>query len=443
MISRVVLSDKNSRIFDMLASPGGSEGPAEPSTPNLPDSGEISNFRAKAAFSIPDAGLFPKPGISFSLTPALLQDYESARYSFPAIDIAVSVPEDDLPRVRSWIHGTSATNLPELSETLRKRLTTAIIGALESFWNRATAENLLHAPLKLGWAYLLQNDTTLRLAEPSLMVPNDMAPLIASRELELQSSTLKSVVEFRQHAFSLTVNIPALNLPAEVRNVIKGICIYSTREASLLSGDETITGIRTYSAEDEMLRIWAYSRKRSDTVIREAGTDTTFRILTTIPVEELETGHPAMGLPQGDVSLTMWQSLPKLPKEYEETSSGGSGDTGGGSSSGNTGDENDDEKLPEYLLLRTEPLDFGLPEIEKRVRRVMLRGIFSRNPQYMRITLYGSHHREKWRRVARASGWCISGVRGVRYRWWRVEIEARTRPGDKFEAITFEYVSDL
>ena len=54
------------------------------------------------------------------------------------------------------------------------------------------------------------------------------------------------------------------------------------------------------------------------------------------------------------------------------------------------------------------------------------------------ISLYGSHHREKWRLLASARGAHIRLLRAMRYRWLRVEITARA--GSAFDALTFEVV---
>ena len=54
------------------------------------------------------------------------------------------------------------------------------------------------------------------------------------------------------------------------------------------------------------------------------------------------------------------------------------------------------------------------------------------------MTLYGSHHREHWRKLASARGGMLRRLRGVRYRWLQVEVDTDIRSGDRLDALTFD-----
>lgn len=371
---------------------------------------------------------FPSLSPTFSLTPATIDEFSSSRYEHPVAGISMQIPDDDLPRVSSWFGGASSGTIQPLSDTARKRITDSVIASIKSYLSSASSRRLFTSPLRAGAAWLLFDDTIVTTEEPQLLLPDTQPPIVAIRESSLSGNTLQTLCEFQTDPKELRVSIPATTLPESLKEAVKGIIIYATKQASLLMGDESVEGVRTHVQDGVPLRIWNYNRRAEDLVRADALADESFRVLATFTAEEIATGVTERLIP-AEGNLDDWKSFPTLPN------GGGGGDQPGGDEPGG---ENPPGWRP-HILLQTEALDLGLPEDEKWIQSVTLRGIFRREPGIVRMTLYGSHHRENWRRIASADGWHIRGVRGVRYRWYRVEIDARMRKGDLLEALTFVF----
>lgn len=108
------------------------------------------------------------------------------------------------------------------------------------------------------------------------------------------------------------------------------------------------------------------------------------------------------------------------------------------------------------MRVRSHALDLGNPEKEKRIKAVTARGIFSRHPDNVTITLYGAPHipgeelgaalphgtkvpsdTGRWRKIAKARGPHIRFLRGIRYRFLRVDVQ--TPYPSRIDALTFLY----
>lgn len=84
------------------------------------------------------------------------------------------------------------------------------------------------------------------------------------------------------------------------------------------------------------------------------------------------------------------------------------------------------------------PLDLGYPEHRKYVRGLSVRGVFERLVEgaEIRVTLYGSHHRDRWHRVAASRGPHIRLLRTIDYRWYKLAV--RSAYGATLDAVTFD-----
>lgn len=165
----------------------------------------------------------------------------------------------------------------------------------------------------------------------------------------------------------------------------------------------------------------------ADLVREHALRDTDFRIIGRIPLADALGGLSGFPLPHGAQDLTQWSDFPKA----------------GDVPAPDTPDDpsNPDLPKPSHIIVETEPLDLGLPETDKRLRALTARGIFARqthskpDTEGVTMILYGSHHRERWRRIATVRGPHLRLLRGVRYRWLKVSL---TAPFPAiFEALTF------
>lgn len=295
------------------------------------------------------------------------------------------------------------------------------MGAINRYFTDAARAGLFTRPLRVACALRRKDGKYAAVSTPRLLRPADRAPLVVIRELQFGGTTLRTHVELMNTPQTLTADIPAFEVAAELAEKVTHLDIIATRQCDVLAGDESVEGIRSYALYGENVRIWHYRRLEADVVAEAAENDRAFRVIASVPIAEATAGKTGIRLPLGRKNLDDWESFPKADID---------------SAGGNDPDQPDEPEVPHtHVMLTTKPLDLGLPEREKRVRGVTLRGVFGRGTDDVEMTLYASHHRERWHRLATSRGPHIRFLRAVRCRWLRVE--ARLRRGAKVDTLTF------
>lgn len=361
---------------------------------------------------------FTLPSPSFELLPSALPEYDYSRYANPATPISVNIPETDLPIVAAWL-GQTTSEAQTPGDTLVKRMTNAVISRIRDFFTTAARNSLFTRPFRIGYALRLADGTHTCATRPVIILPNSRAPIMIVREPQLTDSVLSTVTEIVNTAYCLRMSLPSFDIPDPYSSLATHLDIYATRQCDTLDGDETVSAIRTYSVYGENVPCWHYSRLTEDLVREKAEADNSFRIIGSLPVEDATSGLKDIRLPLNFKNLDDWDIYPSIKPDD-------------GPGSGQSG-----EDTASHFRLITVPLDLGLPETRKRIRSVTARGMFPRDMENgIEISLYGSHHREKWRLLASARGAHIRLLRAMRYRWLRVEITARA--GSAFDVLTFE-----
>lgn len=396
---------------------------ASPTVPAAKEAGTVEAFPTvpvseEAGRAAEEAGTVPELGLT--LAAAELEAYASSRYTHPVTDVTVTVPDGDIPVVEAWV-GTGVATATPPSDILLKRITSAVMGAINRYFTDASRAGLFTRPLRVACALRRKDGKYAAVGTPRLLTPADRAPLVVIRELQFGGTTLRTRVELMNTPQTLTADIPAFAVPAELAATVTHLDIIATRQCDVLAGDESVEGIRSYALYGENVRIWHYRRLEADVVAEAAENDRSFRVIASVPIAEATAGKTGIRLPLGRKNLDDWESFPKADID---------------SAGGNDPDQPDEPEVPHtHVLLATEPLDLGMPEREKRVRGVTLRGVFGRGTDDVEMTLYASHHRERWHRLATSRGPHIRFLRAVRCRWLRVE--ARLRSGAKVDALTF------
>ena len=385
---RIPLSDLNSqttRIFD--------------ENPSMPEVGDTP---------------FPADAITFRLVPAPLTelpDYNFSMYSHPTVNLNVTVPNDDLPLVRSWLgYSGSTSGVP--TDTLINRMTNNVTGAIKSYFSYALSRNLFTRPFKIGFALMSGDGNYTFVSTPKIMIPAAQAPLMVIREAMLNDSVLRTVTEIINTPVKLQLAIKPITENNSNIDRSGSLVIFASHQVSLLDASEVVNGIRTFEIFGERTPCWNYNRLAEDMVLQQLDADMSFKVIGKIPITDLDK-EVEISLPVESEGLGDWDSLPSFEGEI-------------------TPDRN-----PSGIRIETFPLDLDRPEEYKRVRGVTLRGIFNRevSDKGVRFSLYGSHHRQNWHKIATAQGAHIRFMRTISYRWYKVNIEA-PYPA-QFEAITF------
>lgn len=409
MLIRIPISDKNATISPVYES-------------LKPDSGDSDGGNS-------DSGAFSLPSPVPFLTAASIPQYTYSRYPNPTAPLNVSVPDDDRQVVAAWL-GNTATTPVAPSDTLVKRMTQAVHSVMDTYFSDAARLNLFTSPFRIALALRLADGSHKAISTPALVSPNTMAPLMVIHEAETAGSILKTQTEIVNSPMKLTVTVPAIELPEELVVQATHLDIIATRQTPLTDSKESVTAIRSYYVRGVAQPCWHYARIAEDIIRAAALSDNDFRVLASLPVSGATAGGTSVSLPDGDTPLSDWASFPKVSTESIP-------DTPDPGTPAVTG----------YHLL-TEPLDLDLPERYKRIRGVTLRGIFPRPPYgeaddvpRLKLTLYGSHHRERWHKIAVVLGPHIRLLRKTHYRWLRVEADLRLPSGTaetpRFDAITF------
>lgn len=360
----------------------------------------------------------PKIIASFSLEPirlSSLPDYNHSRYTHPATTVRVTVPDSDLPVVASWL-GSASAIAGSASDTFIKRMTAAVTDALERYYTATERARMFTRPFRIGAALRLTDGSLAAATEPVLMRPASMAPSLVVREGALNGSIMTTLTEIINSPVFLKAKISPLAIDEKIVDSFDSLIIYATRQCSMLRGDETVSGIRTASVFGEHVPCWSYNRLAEDLVIQKALADSSFRIIREIPVADAMMGLENLELPLPATDLSDWSSFESLPANAASDSNG----------------------LPERIIIETEPFDLNYPENLKRIKGVSLRGIFDKKGESdgVKFALYGSLHRDTWHQIATARGAFMRLLHGIRYRWYKLRIEAPY--SSRFDAVTFD-----
>lgn len=432
MIIRVDITEDNAVVnyYDpVVTTPDDSDEPDNNKEPDSPiEDFTLPKLRVEMRNSIPDG-------------------YVSHRTENPVTLINVTVPDDDVKVVTGWF--SNAPNTGGVApETLLKRATSAVTGAMKTFYNDCDRAGIFTRPFKLGYALRLADGRHVAHGDIQTIVPAAQAPLLPITSKGLSNGILQTVTEFLLSPVEVYVSMESLAMPEMLSAKVTHLDIYATRQTDTLSGEETVTGVNTFVADNERYTGWNYRRLGADIVADNAASDKSFRILASIPISEAATGLSGVRFPYTQRNLLNWTNY----EAYNANESGGQ--SGGGSSSGQEPEVS--ETVYKSKRLITEPLDLNLPETRKWVRGLSVRGMFGRrfprvstsretasgqpaSPESLRelkVTVYGAHHRGYWHRVAECCGPHLRLLRAVGYRWWMVEIEMAADA--VIDALTFE-----
>lgn len=405
-------------------------------------------FDSIPVFDLSDSGVPDTPGTdpaipslpvivpSFSFDKSSLPGYGT---TLPVTDVDFSLPAEDYKRVQAWFTGDfSHVTMPE-SATLKKNMTTAVLSAVNSFISSATNRNLFTSPFMMGCRYRLFDNSLVYPTEPVALVPAEKAPDLIITSYKVYEKSIHTEVAVSHYPAALMFSIPVPENAEEYKDIITSVEFFITRQSDLYSPDATVSGIRSISANGVRERTWYYERYESDALIAQAKTETIFRIVATIPFSDIAEGaySTLSPFPLEAGTLQRLSSLQKITYPFTNSNGSGTGNGPTGNSSSSSNPTTGISGWRPYLHIATAPLDLGLPEAPKSVSDLFLRGIFQRDEVTM--TLYGSHHREHWRMIARSHGPYIRGLRRAPYRWFKVEIQLSMRRDDFLEALTFTY----
>lgn len=356
----------------------------------------------------------PMPDIRLAMKAGELEGWHSQRYGHPVTRLSFLAPEEDMTVVRQWLEGgVEVSRLP--STTLTRSFTEAVHAALTDFRQAALRSNMITAPLRAGWCLRTKEGCRLAPQRLTLLSPNAKAPDLALRQHKIYDNGATATVEIMGDAMRLMASAPKIEDPS-LYSEIAAVDIIATRQADTFDENGTASGFSTETVGTETLRVARYARYTESEVRATALALDDFRVIASIPMAEITAGMgwTEITIPEG--TLANWQKLPK-PTDNARPESGSAG------------------QEVSIISAETSPLSLGLPEEEKCVRGVTLRGMFPR--EGTSIELWGSHHRENWHRIASAKGAHIAGLCGVRYRWLKVRINTKLRAGDFLEALTF------
>ncbi|MDE7413284.1 MAG: hypothetical protein K2N05_05790 [Muribaculaceae bacterium] len=371
---------------------------------------------------------FPSLSPQFSFLKSPLPGYGT---SLPATEVEFSFPAEDYKRVQAWFSGDFSHVVNPESATLKKNMRAAVIDTLSRFISASASRNLLTAPCRLGWRYRLFDGSYIYPDAPLLILPEYEAPLLIITGYNLYEKSLHTDITISVNPSSLSFSLAAPQNGGEYKDIIMAVEFFVTRQGSLFSSDAEVVGVRSVITGSGRVRVWSYESIPSDDIEAAVKVDSDFRLVATLSYGDILDGKydAIMPFPFDAGALGRISSLPKVSFPTKVSS--------GSESSSSSSSSTLLQGWRPFLHFHTEPLNLGLPENVKSVMDLYLRGVFQREEVEMK--LYGSHHREHWRLLAKSRGPYIRGLRRAPYRWFRVEISLPMRRDDFLEALTFTY----
>lgn len=338
---------------------------------------------------------------------------------WPEAVVAFNVSEVDIPRVLAWFNDDyQGVTAPE-SALLQKNRSAAVHAALKGYLDASASSNLFTSPFRLGWCYLFTDGSRSALHDIGVMRAFMSAPRLPIVANGLTDKYLHTRAQIRNVPARLQCRfIPDVNFLNQSGR-IAGIEVFATEQAPMYDKNANVAGIRSITLDGTPKRCWQYDHYTEQEVMDRAEGALPFRRIASISYDEIGQMTEFTSVPLSAGTLSGFTKQPSFDSLTE--SEGNEPPIAGAS----------------RIRLLTEPLHLDYPEDEKSVRNVTLRGVFPRDN--VKFKLYGSQHREKWHLLASARGAYIRGIRGIRLRWLRVEIECDMREGDFFEAVTFEF----
>lgn len=386
--------------------------------------------------SSPEDSVNPNPDAPSASLPPLSVEYGFEKVS-PSGDgssptyasVEFSFPAEDFRRVQAWFTGDFTHVTSPESATLKKNMTAAVKGVLDTFVASSLSRNLFPAPFAIGCRYRLFDGSAAEIGSTLALEPVDEAPRLIITSNHVYEKSVQTDVILSCNPGKLMMKIPVPEKSTDFIGIITAVEFFINHPVALYPSDMNVSGVRSVSINGTRERVWHYNSYDSASLTASAYADRDFRIIASIPFSEIAEGKYSelTAMPMDAGALVRFPTLPKLTASSSGSSSQGS------ANGGFTGTEG----WRPYIHVATPPLDLSFPEREKSVTDLYLRGVFQREAAVM--TLYGSHHREHWRMIARSRGPYIRGLRRTPYRWLKVEIELPMRRDDFLEALTFKF----
>lgn len=340
-----------------------------------------------------------------------------AMAGWPEVQVNFSVADGDIPRVLAWFdddyHGVTASE----SALLQKNRATAVHSALDTYLSAARSANLFTAPFRVAWCFRFADGSVSQLQHVGVLHTFAGAPKLPVVYNHLDDKYLTTRAQVRNIPARLMIRIASLPEPESLAKQPVALEIYATRQTDLFDKNGEVAGIRTATIDGTPRRCWHYDRYADSDVLLAAAADSDFRLLSSLSLDEIDTGDVFLPVPLAAGTLSDFSHLPIF-----------------GAGVGETPTEN---PVGTRIRIVTAPMHLGYPENEKSMRGVALRGIFDRRNVSMR--LYASQHREHWHMSAAVWGPYLRGLHSERRRWFRLEIDYTPRPGDRLDALTSDF----
>ncbi len=373
----------------------------------------------------------PEPHVSYNLNGETIPGFEPAEgdvvrneageiqqsmTGYPSTEIAIAVPEDDMPRVRAWFSGDyHGVTLPQ-SLHLTKNMNAAILAALESFSENAVARDLYISPFRVAWSFKFSDGSYSPLKDITTLSPSTEAPLLPVYSHFIGEKRLSTRTIIRSIPSRLSISIPTFEESPGFSGGIESIDIFATIPTMAYEPTAEVAGLRNISIDGVRKRCWYYDRLSAEEVLARTEINNAFRLVGSIPYEEAKQGIEGYKISVSSKNKPLFSSLPQF------------GDAPGGAIAESGG---------KHLILESEPLHLGYPEGEKRLQRISLRGVFDR--EKISLEVYGAIHRGDWQLIAMGQSPHISGIGGTRCRWFKIKVEYDTREGDFIDYILFRF----
>lgn len=337
---------------------------------------------------------------------------------WPETEISFTVTEDDLPRVNAWFNDDyRGVTLPE-SGTLQKNRAAAVHGALTAYIEAASASNLFTAPFRIGWRYRMKDGSVGTFHDCGLLAAFVTAPRLPLISYSISGKSLFTRAQIRNVPARLFFRVVLHDTVSfdKIAEKADSIEVFATRQTAQYSSSATVAGIRSIVIDETPKRCWHYDRyDEADIILRTTDNDD-FRLLSSISFDEIDKNGNFIPVPIAAGTLMEFSSLPRHDGNHENLPSAPAGST---------------------IVIATGPLNLGYPDIDKRLRSLAVRGVFQRDK--IKLRLFASRHRENWHKIAETTSPFIFGMRGVKWRWYKVEIECPMRENDFLEALTFTF----